>query len=291
MNKPLRVLQTIYTPVSLLFIITLSWKNYSLFESLLKNANATKICLTISLWGVVHMLSPLLSKTILSASNPAITYRNLLQIHAARLPARYIPGGIWHTVGRISDLRRQGVDKNQLTILVAAESIIPCLTTFMIGGGYLWLTNSGGYFNFIFGLSSLASLILLLIIPKLFSKAVTFDARTLGIYFKSILITIILWLVASIAFTLYYLSFPLGGINISPLKIGAGYMFSWGVGFIAIFAPQGVGVFEFVAGNILKMPTTLGGSIVILAGFRLIVLLADLTTWSACHYLLEKKIE
>ncbi|NTV14433.1 MAG: hypothetical protein HGA96_10965 [Desulfobulbaceae bacterium] len=285
----LGVIKSLYTPASLIFITIFAWQNYSLLENLINNANTTGICLAVMLWCIAHVLSPLLSKTILSITRPSITYTNLLQIYATRLPSRYLPGGIWHTVSRVSDLHKLGVDKKELTILVAAESMIPCLTSFTIGGGYLWLSDSGGNLNFVFGILSSASLILMFIIPKLFTKALKFDSKTLQNYFKSILVMILFWLVASCSFTSYYLSFPMNVNHLSVLEIAATYMFSWGVGFIAIFAPQGIGIFEFVAGNILKMPTTLSGTIVVLAGFRVVTLLADLTIWSACYLLSRKK--
>jgi hypothetical protein len=62
-------------------------------------------------------------------------------------------------------------------------------------------------------------------------------------------------------------------------KIIFSYIFSWGIGYISIFAPQGIGVFEIVAGNILPIPMNLGGAVAFIAGFRIIILIADCLTW------------
>jgi hypothetical protein len=57
------------------------------------------------------------------------------------------------------------------------------------------------------------------------------------------------------------------------------YLFSWGVGFLAIFAPQGIGVFEFVASELMASPVGFMGLAALIAGFRIVVLVADIAVW------------
>jgi glycosyltransferase 2 family protein len=283
----LSLLKGLYTPASLIFIFIFSWKNFALLENLITNASIIGIFLAIFLWSTAHLLSPLLSKSILSSLNSPITYKKLLQIHASRLPARYVPGGIWHTVGRIADLHLEGVSRQDLTFLIAAESIIPLLMAFTMGGSYLWFSNSSKGYSLLFGVLFTASLSAIVILPLFFAKKINSSNNLIPIYLKSLLVSFCFWLVASSSFTAYYLSFPLTIDKISFLTVPAAYIFSWGIGYIAIFAPQGIGVFEFVAGNILNLPTTLSGTIVVLAGFRLVNLISDITVWSTCHFFLR----
>jgi hypothetical protein len=56
-------------------------------------------------------------------------------------------------------------------------------------------------------------------------------------------------------------------------------LFSWGIGFISIFAPQGIGVFEVVAADLLRGVEPLMGIAAVIAGFRLIILTADAVAW------------
>jgi hypothetical protein len=66
----------------------------------------------------------------------------------------------------------------------------------------------------------------------------------------------------------------------SPLLDVAGaYLFSWGIGYISLFAPQGIGVFEAVAGNMLVTPMSFGEMAALIAGFRIISLVADGVVW------------
>ena len=57
------------------------------------------------------------------------------------------------------------------------------------------------------------------------------------------------------------------------------YLFSWGVGFIAIIAPQGIGVFELVASELMDGPIGFMGLAALIAGFRVVVLVADILVW------------
>ena len=57
------------------------------------------------------------------------------------------------------------------------------------------------------------------------------------------------------------------------------YLFSWSIGYLAFFAPQGIGVFEVTLANMLDTSLTVGSLAVIIAGFRIIIFLADITLW------------
>ncbi|MFC1878016.1 hypothetical protein ACFL2E_12220 [Thermodesulfobacteriota bacterium] len=237
--------------------------------------------MAIVLWCVLHCISPVISKLILSYFDDNVPYDRLLQIHVSRLPARYIPGGIWHTVGRVSDLHFYGLKKKQLSFLVIAESIFPCLMTFLMGGGYLWCTFKQGYIHIIAGISAFVSIILLVALPiflqnKTYQSGKVFKLIT---YFQVICVTAIFWIIASGSFLLYVMSFSIITVDTSYLQIAAIYIFSWGIGYLAIFAPQGIGVFEVVAGKALTLPLNLGGAVAFIAGFRIVVFLADITVW------------
>ena len=93
------------------------------------------------------------------------------------------------------------------------------------------------------------------------------------------------WCIAATAFVIYLSAFPGLTLQAGPLESAGAYLFSWGVGFISIFAPQGIGVFEVVAADLMRGAGTLMSVAALLAGFRLIVLAADATVWAALHVL------
>ena len=59
----------------------------------------------------------------------------------------------------------------------------------------------------------------------------------------------------------------------------------WMHGFAAVFAPQGVGVFEATIGMLLKGTIPLAGTALIAAGFRVVILAADLLAFCALQLL------
>ncbi len=82
---------------------------------------------------------------------------------------------------------------------------------------------------------------------------------------------------------IYLSAFPGLALQAAPLETAGAYLFSWGVGFISIFAPQGIGVFEVVAAELMRGDSAFMSVAALLAGFRLIILAADATVWVALH--------
>ena len=98
-------------------------------------------------------------------------------------------------------------------------------------------------------------------------------------YLTILVITCLFWAIASISFISYTKAFSGVFQSVSIIEYGAAYLFSWGVGYIAIFAPQGMGVFETIAGGIIKSQVSLVSVIPLLAGFRLLIFFSDFVFW------------
>ncbi|MDI6797072.1 MAG: hypothetical protein QMD09_09005, partial [Desulfatibacillaceae bacterium] len=107
-------------------------------------------------------------------------------------------------------------------------------------------------------------------------------------YGKVIALAVVYWCGAAACFTLYFTSFPQALYNGSLWKIGGTYLFSWAIGFITVFAPQGIGIFEAVSGKLLAGAISLGSVAVLAAGFRLVLLASDLCTFFAVRLFMRK---
>lgn len=285
LKKLLNTIKFIYTPISLIFIGYFTYHNKELLKTILEVADWYLLSIPVCLWCLLHLLAPISPKIILTTSGPPIKYLDLLIIHIARLPARYLPGGIWHTVGRLSAYYAYGVSKKNLTLFALIETFSPCILTLFLGGGYLWLTGDDNMLSSIEGILALINLIILLIIPIIVKWQMPsyWKKNFLTLYLYFILISIVFWIIASTSFLFYYTSVSLNNDHVSLTHVAATYIFSWGVGYISIFAPQGIGVFEVVAGKLLALPLSLGGAVAFVAGFRIVVLAADSLTWISYH--------
>ena len=91
---------------------------------------------------------------------------------------------------------------------------------------------------------------------------------------------VLYWSLLSVSFLLFIKAFPSLELGVSDIKVMATFVFSWAVGFLAIFAPQGIGVSEYVTSQ------TLGGSlkfdqmVTFLVGFRIVCFLVDNISFS-----------
>lgn len=282
LRKLLHVIKLFYTPICSVFILYFAWSNRILLDHLFDSTNPYLFVVSAFIWGVLHLFAPLGSKIVFESLGESTQYKELLGIHISRLPARYLPGGIWHTVGRLTDYRSIGISKKNLTILVAIETFFPCLITFLLGGGYLWITGKSDILTNIEGILAMVSICIIVIFPVITKWQFNAHVKEnfIPLYILLLLVSILLWLVASISFLFYYSSVSLNSSTQTPLlHIAATYIFSWGVGYISVFAPQGIGVFEVVAGKLMELPMTLGGAIAFLAGFRIVALGGDGLAW------------
>ena len=86
------------------------------------------------------------------------------------------------------------------------------------------------------------------------------------------------WIIGAASFTTFATGLGDEVFRAGPLQLGGAYLLAWGVGFVTIIAPQGVGVAEYVAATLLSGDLIVRG-IAIMASFRLVALCADLVAW------------
>jgi hypothetical protein len=279
--KPLRLVKLVFTPIALIFLLTAGWHSRDILAVVFHQASAGYLVLAIVAWLFSHLLSPLLSYILFSEKNPTITYSLTLVTHVGRLPARYLPGGIWHTVARIADFHSFGIKPKQLTAFFILENTIALGVTFAVGGALVGWYQTGAWHTIAL-VASAGALLGLAVCPFILNRWILdkHSALSIGAYLKVVLSALLFWALASTAFFSYLLAFPGSTQTNSMLEITGTYLFSWAVGYIALFAPQGLGVFEAVAGDILQTTLSLGAIAVLVAGFRLVILIADLVAWS-----------
>ncbi len=281
LEKPIRVAKFAFTPLALVFLILAGWHSRDILTIVFGQAISGYLLLAILVWMFSHILSPILSLIVFSATNPTITYSVALSTHVGRLPARYLPGGIWHTVARMADFHSFGVTRKQLAVYVILENVIAVGVACTIGGTIVTWYQDTGIWHAVSLLATAGGVLGLTVCPIIINRWVT-DKQTplsLGAYAQAVGVAVVFWTVASMAFIFYLSAFPGSTHTNSMLEIAGTYLFSWGVGYMAIFAPQGLGVFEVVASDVLQTPLSMGALTVLIAGFRVIVLMADLAAW------------
>jgi hypothetical protein len=254
------------------------WQSREFLASAWTGIAPGHVAVAICLWTATHFVSPCASMLILGRARP-IGYRSALAVHALRLPAKYLPGGIWHMVGRVNDLHGMGHERRSLVEFVVMENLVAA--GFALGTGASLLLLSGetpwrGLLAVVAGLAFTGLALVPWIARFVGGLELTFPPARYG---RLLAVTLAFWTLASAAFVVFLSGFGPAVIQAGvSAKIGT-YLFSWGAGFIAFFAPQGVGVFEFVAGTLLDGRIALAQAVALMASFRIIVLAGDFVAW------------
>ncbi len=275
----------LFTPIALAFLFYFVWLARHDLAVLLSEASLPLLLAALLLWCLFNIATPWLSSMLLSGCGSKVSCSQAFAIHASRLPARYVPGGVWHTVGRVMDYRQVGVDPRHLTAFVVMENGLAAAVAMTVGGGIVFLSHSSAFWGLIAGASSLAGIVaipaLLIVVNR--TILVRPDRMDIVGYGFAVGAMAIIWAIATAAFLLYLNAFPYAMGDHTQVEMGGIYLFSWGVGFLSVFAPQGIGVFELISSELTQSSIGFVGSAALIGGFRLVVLMADLAVWFGYH--------
>lgn len=210
----------------------------------------------------------------------------VLRATVRSLPARYLPGSIWYPLGRAALLASEGVRKSALATVAVLEIAISVVVAFAMGGLLLsvaGLTPTGS------ALVTVACVALLVgASPPILNPVLGWIAARRGItaprldwtaYGRLLGWMAVFWALSALAFTVYLHAFPEVVLR-EPLTVAGAFLVAWGVGTLAVFAPQGLGVFEVTLAALLVGRPAVGTAVVI-AGFRALVAVRDVIAFGA----------
>ncbi len=253
-------------------------------RQLLDGARAWLILASLAASFVLIVIGAWFWTTCLRIQGHGHDYPHLLAtttVAASRsLLARYLPGSVWFAVGRVGLLRAAGLPMGPLSataILEMATSL-----TVVLASGLAILALAGGIPGGAAWMVIVALALILLTSPAGGGRVMAWLAARRGIsfeldwrsYLKLLAINVVFWGWSALTFLLYLRAFPYGDAFPAILLIG-GFLLTWGIGFLAPFAPQGIGVFELAMATVLVVDEV-AGTAVVLAGYRLVLLARDL---------------
>jgi hypothetical protein len=180
-------------------------------------------------------------------------------------------------------MKNRGISKTDISLVVLYEGTYAIILAAIVStlGIYLFSSNE---------LYSTLALVLFLgsitTIPlALFSRKRSF-ILSITAYAQLTAVCTIFWVFSAGAFYSYMAAIgmiaPQDGVFLSVIY----YLFSFVVGFVSIFAPQGIGVFEVVYSELATSELPRTQVIIFVAGFRVLVMLSDMLIWLG--YLLVK---
>jgi len=221
------------------------------------------------------------SRVSVQSEGISLSYWKFLSIFSLTALGKYLPGGMWHLLGRYGAYRSEKIDNNHSLRAMLAENIWIITSAFIAGVAALLLLNrdvllanninltAAQAFLITFGLV-LAWVIGLLITQRYVQSSHTLQPlsilRVMAVYFPA-------WLLFSLS---YGWLFPT--VDLSTLKLAVGaFPMSWFIGSVSIFAPAGIGVRE-LALTVFYAATEYASLALILASVhRVLWVLAELT--------------
>ncbi|AUB84158.1 hypothetical protein [Candidatus Thiodictyon syntrophicum] len=277
-----RLASRLFTPLALIALLWAIWHGRQTLATLVVDARLDLLAASLSIWLGLHLVSPLFTLRTLRGWGQPLRYRDALCIHVVRLPAKYLPGGIWHSVARAADYRRLAVNHRVIAAYLLIETLTLAGVTLFLGGAGVFATGVvTGAWAIATGLCAVLGVCVLLaapwvsqtlfitIEPKLSLRQYLINAAVLAVY----------WGWAGMAFALFLNAFPALRLAASNVEAAVIYVFSWGIGFVTLFAPQGIGVSELVASHLLGERDSVVTLAALLAGFRVVILAADVAAW------------
>lgn len=206
------------------------------------------------------------------------SFARTLSSYLRRLPARYIPGGIWHSAARYLDIRiEQDLPAQRLARLFLLEIGVAAASGFVVGGGgamsmHAWVARFQPYAVVMLGCGLLALLVLAVLVARGGGKV-----RWLALAGTAMAVT---WVIAGLGFAQLALSvFGMPG-QCNVEDVAATQVAAASLGYVAIFAPQGWGVTEATFAVLTTCMVALPQVLLAFVLFRMCSLVADLAAFA-----------
>ncbi|HRE18588.1 MAG TPA: hypothetical protein PLW86_16230 [Rhodocyclaceae bacterium] len=267
-----------FIPAALVFLAYSAWVTRDSLLPTLATTSIPHLLLACLLWCLAQWVGPLGTLAMARILGIPLGYRELSLVSVLRLPAKYLPGGIWQSVARFAAYRKMEIRNSDSMTILIAEHVFALGVSIALGSSLLLVFTPAPTVTLLaVGLLVVGLVLLLCSAVWLLRKRIS-QARTLRWVFGLAFSTALFWVLASASFCIYWVGvFGFSGTDI-PL-LASSYLLSWAVGFIAIFAPQGLGIFEWVAAHLVPSTQPLSVVVTAVAGFRLVAIAGDLTAW------------
>lgn len=285
-----KLLQRVYLAVVAVVFVAAVVSQREELARLLRDARLPVLALALVASYVQAGLSSALWRSALTSFGEPVSFRASLAATFGSLPARYLPGSVWYAVSRVALLSSAGARRSTLAAVAALETVLVPVVGFALGGLLLALTAGTAALSL--PLLVLAVVLALCTTPPVVNRLLRVVARlrpSLGVppvlawpaHLRLVGWVAAFWCASGSVFALYLTAFPALDAG-SWLTVAGAYMVAWGVGWLAIFAPQGIGVFEVTLAALLGGALSgsafsggVGGVLVLLAGYRALIAVRD----------------
>jgi hypothetical protein len=231
------------------------YKNYQKISVYLETISAWRVALSFVLLFIGKFALSDLTRFSLKKVDEKIAYKDALTITSITQLGKYLPGGIWHVAGKFGIYKARKISTKNTTAAVVLENIWLLSSALVIGATCLLISSQEVLceFSTIFCDASL-NRVLLFGLPVLWIAALLlidfFGFKENRYSVKDFLLLLLEVLVIWVSFGIsFWLVFPLkSGFQ---MAITGAFSISWVAGYVAFFAPGGIGIREYLLTVIL----------------------------------------
>ena len=200
-------------------------------------------------------------KWILRKTGASIPFRKLFRAWFISNLGKYIPGKVWQFLGMLFLLEKEGVPKKNTFSTGVLGQTLSVISGLLIAALFLGSDVYSGILSrnpvlMMILIAFFMGVLALIFYPKLLERIINFGLRILkkdqillDLSSKNIFLYILsyclAWFSFGLAFTIFIKAFTPAPLGIYPGLTGA-FAFSFNIGFLALFAPGGIGVREGV---------------------------------------------
>ena len=280
-----------YLAVVVAALAWLTWEQRADVTALIEGARVVPLVVALTLGFVQLGLGAGFWMLALRSLGEPGSFPVVLDATARSLLARYVPGSVWYAVGRSALLQRQGVPARALAVVSVLEVGLSVVVGFVAGSALLVATGGlapGVGWLALLGLGAAA----VTCSPPAVNRLLAAVGRRWGgssaplgwPAFAGLLGWLgLFWAGSAAMFVAYVHAFPAVTAGLpAVLTVAGAFLVTRVLGMLALFAPQGLGVFEVALAAVLGAAAPgdgagpgLGELVVVVAGFRLLVLARD----------------
>jgi uncharacterized membrane protein YbhN (UPF0104 family) len=220
-----------------------------------------------------------------------LPFATVLDATARSVLARYIPGSVWYAVGRSALLRRHQVSGRSLGAVAVLETGLSVVVGFVLGAALLVVAGDVAPGIGAAGLACVVVAAAACSPPSVNRLLAWYAGRRGGLaprlnwpQFAGLVAWLaVFWAGAAASFVVFLHAFPGVVAHVgfpSVLLVAGAFMVARVLGMLAVFAPQGLGVFEVAVAALLLNAAPdagagLAGLVLVVAGYRALGLVRD----------------
>lgn len=208
-------------------------QNFNNIVAQLQLVSISSLILSILLLTLGRLSITLMTSQVLQSLGSTFSFKKLFYIVSTSELAKYLPGGIWHFVGRAGYYQSLGMPVSKTSVAILKENLWLVVSAGMASASLLVLGYTGLRYWWVLILFAL----IWICIIYLWGREVA-PQRIVAI----VLVQLSIWILNGLSFSIL--------LNISnapdAIIIIAAFTLSWLIGFLSLFAPGGIGVREVV---------------------------------------------